>query len=294
MKKKSVNGIRITVLLLNIIGMLLLCSCGSNKEKDNLQKTHGTGAISIRLSYPENQSKIIPLNTQSYSVELTALKAINAKRKEIVSYPNKSISFNELLATTYIIAVLAYDGLDATGEVVAYGFKDVEITMGETTSVSITLVAGTPPTQGVSNGHYYALFEFTSDYTWAEAKEYCENIGGHLVTITSEDEQNFIWSLIQSGKKQIYFIGLHRKKLYDTSANVNEWAWVTGEDCLVLGEPEGYNNWDTLEPNNYQGREYYGMMYNYLGVIGRWNDTFDNAGNLGTRGFICEFDNPVN
>ena len=55
----------------------------------------------------------------------------------------------------------------------------------------------------------YKCFEegMTSD----AAKAYCEKIGGHLVTITSTDEQKIIESLIKSeGSKNCYWIGAQR------------------------------------------------------------------------------------
>ena len=38
----------------------------------------------------------------------------------------------------------------------------------------------------VYNGHSYSFFP--SDLTWYEAKDYCESLGGHLVTISDENE----------------------------------------------------------------------------------------------------------
>jgi hypothetical protein len=37
-------------------------------------------------------------------------------------------------------------------------------------------------------GHRYQIID-TSMY-WKDAKEYCESLGGHLVTITDEEEKN--------------------------------------------------------------------------------------------------------
>ena len=76
----------------------------------------------------------------------------------------------------------------------------------------------------------YQLFD--ESMSWTEAKEYCENLGGHLVTITSSEEQEFInESLLSIGEKSTYFIGLSR-----TDAN-SQWNWVTGEAFE-------YTNWD--------------------------------------------------
>ena len=91
----------------------------------------------------------------------------------------------------------------------------------------------------------YQLFD--ESMSWTEAKEYCENLGGHLVTITSSEEQEFInESLLSIGEKSTYFIGLSR-----TDAN-SQWNWVTGEAFE-------YTNWDIGEPNS--NSEHYVHMY---------------------------------
>ena len=55
-------------------------------------------------------------------------------------------------------------------------------------------------------GHYYMLFDL-GGLTWEEAVAYCENIGGHLATITSDDEQSFVESLTVSGVRIDYWLG---------------------------------------------------------------------------------------
>lgn len=40
------------------------------------------------------------------------------------------------------------------------------------------------------NGHRYQVFD--ESMSWTDAKIYCENLGGHLVTINSEEEQKFL------------------------------------------------------------------------------------------------------
>lgn len=43
------------------------------------------------------------------------------------------------------------------------------------------------------NGHYYKVYD--ERYTWTEAQELCKELGGHLVVITSKEEQQFIESI---------------------------------------------------------------------------------------------------
>ena len=109
------------------------------------------------------------------------------------------------------------------------------------------------------NGHTYKVFD--QSLTWTEAKEYCESLGGHLVTITSQEEQNIISSFIEDVNQPYVRIGAIRN-------NNNQFEWITGE-------PWNYTNWATGEPNNQSNKEYYGMIYTPSSEfpVGKWNDT---------------------
>ena len=128
------------------------------------------------------------------------------------------------------------------------------------------------PTGAVEfNHHYYKVF--SGEYTWSEAEKQCEEQGGHLVTITSEGEQNFINSLINSDS--CVWIGGKRN-------TKNVWVWVTGEEWK-------YENWAPGEPNNSSN-----MISNENRVViwnnsGQWNDLNDK--NIEEQnGFVCEWE----
>ena len=104
--------------------------------------------------------------------------------------------------------------------------------------------------------------------TWQDAQAYCEDIGGHLVTITSQAEQDFVYtSLVE--KYGVAMIGLN------DAASEGTWEWVTGE-------PFSYANWDGGEPNN-QGDE----DYVFINANGSWND---GHANREYNSFICEWE----
>lgn len=140
--------------------------------------------------------------------------------------------------------------------------------------------------QMVYNGHVYQLFD--KGMTWAQAKRYCENLGGHLVTITSKSEMTQVKTLIKKGKKNSYWLGAKRN-------SSNKWSWVTGEKFK-------YSNWAQGQPDNYTGTEDALMLYRKANPVskvpsGKWNDvnldgtcrseTFFGKKNFG---FICEWD----
>ena len=84
-------------------------------------------------------------------------------------------------------------------------------------TASIVLTAGTSdaaqkqiPTNAPHWGHSrYAIYTYSGDsFTWEQAERYCENMGGHLVTITSPQEQAFIEQL--NSENRHLWIGAYR------------------------------------------------------------------------------------
>lgn len=141
------------------------------------------------------------------------------------------------------------------------------------------------------NDHTYQLFDYSM--TWTAAKTYCERLGGHLVTITSADEQQIIEELISTGGKIQYWLG----------------AEITsGSPVWVTGEAFDYTNWDKIEPNRQRRSD--GLVESYIHILTTenpavsgsrkfaWNDMFydniypgeENFFTLNNVGFICEWD----
>jgi hypothetical protein len=130
------------------------------------------------------------------------------------------------------------------------------------------------------NGHTYKFYIESID--WNSAKEICKSYGGHLVTITSNEENNFLLKNLPNSDKSFYWIG--------ATDEIKEgiWTWVTGESFF-------YNNWSENSPNNNSNKEHYaGFMSkeeNYDGYstpLGSWND-FQLSPNE-ESGYICEWD----
>ena len=124
----------------------------------------------------------------------------------------------------------------------------------------------------------YQLIANERGYDFAKAKKYCEKLGGHLATITSDDENEALYDFIHSlGYENAYFV-------YTDEAHEGKWKWVTGESSR-------YSNWAYGEPNNESGREHYGMFY-YKSPQYTWNDGGFNTINSGIdeTAFICEWD----
>ncbi len=116
------------------------------------------------------------------------------------------------------------------------------------------------------DGHLYKVFDKSKNFE--EAKAYCEQLGGHLATITSPEEQAVIYMYLNYRGTNECMLG---------GGDVNEegtWEWFTGE-------PFGYSSWAVDEPNDWLGEDYIRIFSNQLG---RWNDV-DWGG-----AYLCEWD----
>ena len=108
------------------------------------------------------------------------------------------------------------------------------------------------------DSNYYLSSE---SYSWEDANTLANELGGHLVSINSSDENAVIESLSPGNN---LWIGLYQNlNASDFSEPSGGWEWVTGE-CL------DYLNWAGPEPNNDNG-EGYGHM-NIFGTWSDWND----------------------
>lgn len=127
------------------------------------------------------------------------------------------------------------------------------------------------------NGHYYYVYDLDTVTTWGEAKEYCESQGGYLATITSQEEDEFVYSYLRNNfdYESAYF-GFTDQ---DTEGT---WIWDNGETS-------SYTNWHSGEPNSENPNEDFAMYY-YKYSDGSWNDgDFGNRTVKSGRVFICEW-----
>ncbi|MGN1442629.1 MAG: lectin-like protein [Acutalibacteraceae bacterium] len=140
------------------------------------------------------------------------------------------------------------------------------------------------------NGHMYYLYK--SEATWTKAKKLCESRGGHLVTITSKGENDFVASMVKGD--DAVWIGIYQK---DKNSS---FKWVTNEKV-------SYKNWLVyINETPYKAPQYvisdkenYGALYNdgtwenrlneSLKAAIDYNDSgwvYDNS----IQGYICEWE----
>jgi hypothetical protein len=137
-----------------------------------------------------------------------------------------------------------------------------------------------------ANGHEYQWFG--TDTTWSEAKRQAEAMGGHLVTIASAEENEWVRSQLLVGAVADghlnTWIGLYQDPA--GSPPPANWHWVTGE-------PVRYTNWRPAggayegEPNDLLRPETCGEMDK--DDSGYWNDNKDD-GDGWRHGFVVEWE----
>ena len=123
------------------------------------------------------------------------------------------------------------------------------------------------------NGHWYTAIHNAVD--WSNAKSLCKSVGGHLATITSQGEANFVSTLLGNVNK--YWLGGFQPD--GSTEPSSNWQWVTGEPWI-------YTNWRTAEPNNAGGNEKF-LEIQYPPSSG-WNDFSDS-----TNWYVCEWSKNV-
>ncbi|MEW6536824.1 MAG: FG-GAP-like repeat-containing protein [Candidatus Auribacterota bacterium] len=122
------------------------------------------------------------------------------------------------------------------------------------------------------NGHYYELIN--EDLTWEQAKVAAEALGGHLVAITSPEEQEFIETQVAPSPNFGWLGGYQDTVDPNYSEPAGAWKWITGEQW-------DYTNWDAGEPNQ-QGEE------NHL-ILATSSTWLDGNGTR-TMNYIVEYD----
>lgn len=140
----------------------------------------------------------------------------------------------------------------------------------EDTNMETSDLGDIPQGAAEFNGHYYYVYDVDTVTDWNMAQEYCEVQGGYLATITSPEEDAFLYSYITDAGYSSVMFGLTDQEQTD------DWHWVTGEKL-------SYQNWHPGEPNHQGGYEHYGMYYS-KNTDGTWNDGSGRGGP-----FLCEW-----
>lgn len=141
------------------------------------------------------------------------------------------------------------------------------------------------------NGHWYKAVINTNNLNWTQVDQLARSEGGHLATISSEAENQFVFSLINSPE---FFSGYGNNGSGpaiggyqpdgEPSADVG-WSWETGE-------PWDYTNWAPGQPDS-SGETRAEYWSGTQGVpAATWNNLSPTDSNLG--GYVIERESKTN
>ena len=141
------------------------------------------------------------------------------------------------------------------------------------------------------NGHYYKIFDESQN--WHDAKDICEKMGGHLITINTQSESEFITDLLTDrDNRNCYWTAI--------KYNNEEDKWVHDNGSVLM-----FFNWADNEPNNFENHDeayvhLFGNKYDDGAgnkEIGEWNDVSSDGAEYASKfyalsefGYICEWE----
>lgn len=140
------------------------------------------------------------------------------------------------------------------------------------------------------NGHYYKAVAVTNFISWAEADKLAHAQYGYLATLTSKEENAFVFKLVDNPK---FFrsgdgAGPALGGFQQDGAKEPDggWSWVSGDAW-------DYSNWWTEQPNNWPGSginedriQFYSGISCKPGAT--WNDV--NRRDRSMLGYVIERD----
>jgi hypothetical protein len=137
------------------------------------------------------------------------------------------------------------------------------------------------------NGHWYKPVPGFPGINWTLANELAQAAGGHLATITSAEENAFVFSLVANDPQYWNFCcnysgaALGGLQLEGAPEPAGGWYWITGESWT-------YSNWYPGQPNNRPESDIPEERLHFFGPDGQWNDLAKLDFNLG--GYVIERD----
>ena len=161
---------------------------------------------------------------------------------------------------------LSFDGIVSGSRTGAVGAEDVSVTLGLSTIDASSLPEADASASFGGNAYRY----LSGPMTWWTAARICEALGGHLATISSEEELAMAAELC--GGSPVWLGG-------SDAAEEDVWTWITGEEL-------SWTAWMPLEPDDDRENDEGGEDYLYLTAEGRWGD----APGSRTMGCLCEIE----
>lgn len=167
--------------------------------------------------------------------------------------------------------------------------RSLSIAVADEIYGSVTEMVFTPTEAKKAEKHTSRYELIKADVSWEEANAECISKGGHLITITSEEELKIATDLAdKEGLKYIWMGGYTSVRGSSVFGH-----WITGEEFV-------YQKWYPDEPsrNDLDGTpEMYLMLWNVNKEGWTWNDQRDDLFTkelahifTGKTGYICEYE----
>lgn len=151
---------------------------------------------------------------------------------------------------------------------------------------AICIAAPAPYFHADGTTHWFEVIEIPGGVDWSTAQDSAFALGGYLATVTSPDENAFLFALLDSN---IYWddvggfaIGpwIGGLQPYGSTEPDGGWEWISGESF-------GYDNWSPGEPNNEGGANRIHFGGEGWSPIPTWNDL--PRVESSPKAFIAEF-----
>jgi hypothetical protein len=126
-----------------------------------------------------------------------------------------------------------------------------------------------------ANGHTYQRID--APQTWVNAKGACASQGGHLATLTSAEEDSWLWNNLGVSGQDIWLGGTDE-------VTEGVWQWITGE-------PWSYTNWGPGEPDN--GAIGQNDLIYWSAYPSQWGDYGAPTQADDAIPYICEWDTKI-
>jgi lectin-like protein len=133
-----------------------------------------------------------------------------------------------------------------------------------------------------ANGHRYRVVVAPGELTWEDAKAQAIRLGGHLVTLTSSEENDFVFGLVlitQDAYNGDYGPWIGASQPPDAIEPDQGWGWVTGE-------PWSFTAWAPGFPDD-DGDQDYAHYFSGKDRRATWQDGSPTGY---ARAFVVEFE----
>ena len=249
---RSSDHKRMLVTVLLVLAMALLApGCSDNDGGPTAPEEDPPSSNTPPIPTVNNPQDELPSRSEFLTTETAELR--NFSPQLVGASPAMLEELNEAHALDFQLLtgrnVIVQDGRACYPE---------HLQVRSTTGAWVNFTRATSPAPFVDLGsfgdsHYYLG---TVLCIWAFADVSCRNFGGHLASLGSAAEGEFLLNAVQTSAPGVsYHIGLT-----DWGRPNNDWVWTSGE-------PVDWTNWKPGEPNNSGGEQFV-----HVYPDGLWND----------------------